>query len=547
MSALARARPRLRVFHPRVVRGSVGNGQVVVGHDALASTARPQSHPFSRQARCEPSSLTSVLTGISGKTRVPRMRDEASPQSPTSPSGTLNADRSIELKGERGTGLSASAGGSLPVRSIPANSDGMRVAGTRASGGWNDSAACRKDDARRWPERQGARSDARAPGAAPVMALEATHQETLQQEFSQVTTHASAGMSPQGGGGMSNDIPSTLGVFRYLSDRDRAILVALFEHKVLLTRQLRTMLFRSQRRCQACLRDLAERDLIRSFPPPRWNMKGKPPGHWKLTELGVEIVAAIKRIPVWELSRKPSSDDTRLDHRIAVNEFFCALVDASLDKEGHGLHSWTPERMVRLPDGWIRPDGSGRYLHPGGACDFYLELDRGTETVNQLADKLAGYIAVAKNWTELGPVGFPNLLILVPDFNRERAVVKALSEARGRFKASRKLHGLPFFVSSEDLFYGRGVLEQVWAPMPRLKERLSIVELLAQTGIDYSLSDCLGQRWIGKTNTTRRHPVLARYPSGKPPVGRQGSRRPRNVTPPRYEKGSSKHTRDEEQ
>jgi hypothetical protein len=265
---------------------------------------------------------------------------------------------------------------------------------------------------------------------------------------------------------MSNDIPPTLGVLRHLNDRDRAILVALLEHKVLLTRQIKTLFFDSLRRCQACLRNLAEPGLIRSFSPPEWNLKGKPPGHWTLTERGVHVTATIKRIPLWGLSWKPASEDTRLAHRLAVNAFFCALVVASLDNNDHGLHSWKPERTVKMPDGWIRPDGSGRYLHPGGACDFYFELDRGTETVSQLANKLAGYIAIAKNWTEQGSVGFPNLLILVPDFNRERAVAKAMSEARGRFRASRRLRDLPFYLSSEDLLCERGILGQVWAPLP---------------------------------------------------------------------------------
>ncbi|MGH2731309.1 MAG: replication-relaxation family protein [Actinomycetota bacterium] len=345
---------------------------------------------------------------------------------------------------------------------------------------------------------------------------------------------------------MSNDIPPTLGVLRYLSDRDRAILVALLEHKVLLTRQIKTLFFGSQRRCQACLLDLAKQGLIRCFTPRGWYSKGKPPCHWTLRERGVLVTAAIKRTSLWELSWKPASEDARLAHRLAVNAFFCALVEASLDNDGHGLHSWTPERMVKLPDGWIRPDGSGRYLYPGGACDFYFELDRGTETVNQLADKLAGYIAVAKNWTEQGPVGFPNLLILVPDFSRERAVAKALSEARGRFKASRRLSDLPFYVSSEDLLYERGILAPVWARLPGLKERLSISELPAQTGIDYSLSDCLGRRWADKANARRRLP-LPRYSAGRPPMGDPGSLRPRSVTPPRYERGSGKQTRDEEQ
>ena len=99
--------------------------------------------------------------------------------------------------------------------------------------------------------------------------------------------------------------------------------------------------------------------------------------------------------------------DSYLAHRIGVNAFFCALIEAGRVNDGHGLAKWVPERTVRTADGWIRPDGYGVYLHPGGALDFYLEYDRGTETTRQLAHKLAGYVGVARDWTSRARSTFP--------------------------------------------------------------------------------------------------------------------------------------------
>lgn len=104
-----------------------------------------------------------------------------------------------------------------------------------------------------------------------------------------------------------------------------------------------------------------------------------------------------------------------------------------------GSTSGVPERTVMTGDSWIRPNGSGVYVHPGGARDFYFEHDRGTETTRQLANKLAGYIGVARGWTEQGEEHFPCVLIVVPNHRRERVVAAAFADAVARFKRANRL------------------------------------------------------------------------------------------------------------
>ncbi len=314
-----------------------------------------------------------------------------------------------------------------------------------------------------------------------------------------------------------------------LTARDRAVLLAIYEHKVLLTEQIQTLFFRSLRRAQDRLRELADLGLIERWHPPQERGKGKASGYWFLRDPGARIVAAMKGVPRSNLPWMPRErlvNDKHLPHRIGVHSFFCTLVEASLENEGHGLYTWTPEKTVRTSGGWIRHDGFGRYIHPDGACDFYLEYDRGTETQAQIADKLAGYIGVARDWTEEGAKGFPTLLIVCPGAAREGLIARAFEDAFARFKYSPKIEGLPFFITSEPLLSDVGVLGRVWAPLNALDKRLSIIELPAQTGINYSLSKCLGRYWRDdcEDRNARILPLSnrPRFRTGTPPKDARG-------------------------
>ena len=320
-----------------------------------------------------------------------------------------------------------------------------------------------------------------------------------------------------------------------LTPRDVAILLSLYDHRVLLTEHVKALFFSSLRRAQDSLKQLRALGLVSSWCPPQERGKGRAPGHHMLTEKGVHAVAVLKGCARSELRWTPPENPAKapapyLAHRVGINAFFCALVEAALLVDGHGLAIWTPERTVKTLDGWIRPDGFGRLIHPSGSCDFYFEYDRGTESTAQLADKLAGYMGVARDWTERGPEHFPNLLILCPDARRERGLAVAFRDARARFSAARKLQRLPFFVASEEMLCDRGVLGRIWTALPRLAERLSVVELPCQTGLDHPPSSCLGRYWRERRDDhwARLHPLSRppRFPAGRPPTDRRPRGRP---------------------
>jgi hypothetical protein len=320
--------------------------------------------------------------------------------------------------------------------------------------------------------------------------------------------------------------PEPRDLLRGLDTRERAVLVAIYQHKILLTEHLKAMFFGSIRRAQDRLRHLARRELIETWYPPQPRGLGKASGHHTLTERGAQVVALFLGIGRSELryvvrDQEDRNQDSYLAHRIGVNEFFCALIEAGRANEGHGLAKWIPERTVRTLDGWIRPDGYGVFLLPGGALDFYLEYDRGTETTRQLANKLAGYIGIARDWTEQGAEHFPCVLLVVPNQRRERVGAAAFADALARFKRADKLSDLPFYVANEEALNQRGVLGRVWAPLPKLDRRLAIVELPAKEGMDYDLSDCIGRCFTdnGPRSWARLMPLSRRprFPVGEPP------------------------------
>ncbi len=134
---------------------------------------------------------------------------------------------------------------------------------------------------------------------------------------------------------------------RRLDARERAVLVAIYEQKVLVTQHLKAMFFGSLRRAQDRLRHLAQRGLIETWYPPQPRGAGKAPGHHTLTENGAQVVASLLGIARSELryvvrDEQDREQDSYLAHRIGVNEFFCALIGAGRKNDGHGLAKWVP-------------------------------------------------------------------------------------------------------------------------------------------------------------------------------------------------------------
>lgn len=77
-----------------------------------------------------------------------------------------------------------------------------------------------------------------------------------------------------------------------MTERDRAIALALYERQLLTTDQLTLLFFSSKRRTQSRLRFLYDERVLDRFYPPRPYGLGKPQAHWLVDEAGAILVAA---------------------------------------------------------------------------------------------------------------------------------------------------------------------------------------------------------------------------------------------------------------
>jgi hypothetical protein len=292
-------------------------------------------------------------------------------------------------------------------------------------------------------------------------------------------------------------------------ERDLQVLLHLLEHKVLTTHQITSLHFRSLRRCQHRMRELKQMGLVSSFQVGRGFGEGRAPACWYLTKHGLGQIADAKDVRVSDLPWVPDSSyrtNKLIAHRLGVNAFFCALAEASRAFQGHCLATWRPEHWVRTKSVEIKPDGFGRYLHPGEACEFYFEYDRATEARGALTRKLEGYLKLAAGWTrEQELTGFPNVLVVVPEWEREEEVATAYRSATASLHVSGSLaSSFPLYVASEDRLTELGVLGQAWRHVPTDGERLALTELPARSRDLFRTTRCHGRYFTDADPDHRR-------------------------------------------
>jgi hypothetical protein len=182
---------------------------------------------------------------------------------------------------------------------------------------------------------------------------------------------------------------------------------------VLTTEQVTDLYFENlttARHRLTALYDLRVLDRFRPFRPV-----GSDPYHYLLDTLGVEVAAADRGIEVPRPGQHHSralalADSQRLAHLLGVNGMFCALARWARTVEDGELAEWWPERRCTAEWGEVvRPDGFGTLRQRQRVVEFFVEVDRGTETLTCLADKLNGYAELvrATGWTPLVCFWFP--------------------------------------------------------------------------------------------------------------------------------------------
>lgn len=206
-----------------------------------------------------------------------------------------------------------------------------------------------------------------------------------------------------------------------LTDRDRRIILALDEHRVLTTGQIHRLWFTSLRHTQRRLATLQSLGVLTGIRPRA--EQGSAPTHWILGSAGVTLIAAHYDEPVRKaVLRRERALHAVLgphrEHTVGTNEFFVRLHTAP----GHLSAWWSSTCCARTWGDMIQPDGYGRYKDENRAVGLWLEYDRGTETVAQVAGKIGGYVEAVRTIRGTPPW----VCITVPGPRRERGIQEAL-------------------------------------------------------------------------------------------------------------------------
>ncbi|MDL4775746.1 replication-relaxation family protein [Actinomadura xylanilytica] len=248
-----------------------------------------------------------------------------------------------------------------------------------------------------------------------------------------------------------------------LTDRDREVIRAVADHRVLTTGQICDLAFTSEVSTRHRLAVLAGLGVLARFRP-RLD-RGSAPWHYVLDVLGAAVLAAeddtdLDRVRVRRDKSLAIASSPRLAHLVGCNGFFTALTLSARTTQsavtagtrgalwqGHLERWWSAQQVARKIGDLVRPDGYGRWReerledesqieqaqevwgsHAGGAVDFFVEYDTGTENLNQLASKLTGYQKAAE-WFALDQDDrLPWLVFVFTRHGREPGARRALNE-----------------------------------------------------------------------------------------------------------------------
>jgi hypothetical protein len=222
--------------------------------------------------------------------------------------------------------------------------------------------------------------------------------------------------------------PTTLiDISHRLQPRDYTIATLLDEHTTLTTDQITAALFSTITTCQHRLHQLRGMRFVDRFLR---NRPGQPnPACWVPGMLSTRY-AALARGEHPPNTRQLQDRQDRiyasptLLHLLAVNDFFVALLSHARRHPNARLRRWWSERGTAAAFGQrIHPDGHGVWADGDTETGFFLEMDRGTEPVGRLVEKLAAQARLR----EAGGPAYPVLFVL-PTRAREQHLHRRLAD-----------------------------------------------------------------------------------------------------------------------
>lgn len=189
------------------------------------------------------------------------------------------------------------------------------------------------------------------------------------------------------------DDPLTI-VTQHLTTRDRTVVSLLFEHRVMTTEQLAKLAFPNDDRARHRLLVLYRIGVLDRFKPLAAH--GRGPYHYVLGPVGIEMAAAEHGEDPKTLRRNRHNAQLlirskQLEHLLGVNGFFADLAAVKGTDRLELIDWWSERRCTAHWGRDVRPDGYAMTEVNGVEAPFFLEYDRGTESIDRVVKKLDAY------------------------------------------------------------------------------------------------------------------------------------------------------------
>ncbi|NRQ38784.1 replication-relaxation family protein [Nonomuraea sp. NN258] len=197
-----------------------------------------------------------------------------------------------------------------------------------------------------------------------------------------------------------------------LTSRDRSLLRAIWDFRVLTSHQIAEAYFDSSDAARKRLLTLAQIGALERFQPNLPVGAGTAPFHYVLGPNGATVLAAEDGIEPGQLGYRRDrvlaiAYSSRLAHTVGVNGVATSLIHAARRGPSGQLTAWWPEhRCTKVWGDTARPDAYGRWSDDDGMLDFFLEYDTGTEPLGRVAAKLDDYARLTEATGIVTPVLF---------------------------------------------------------------------------------------------------------------------------------------------
>lgn len=198
-----------------------------------------------------------------------------------------------------------------------------------------------------------------------------------------------------------------------LTARDRAIVLQVSDFNVLSRQQFEALaLFKSKTRANAVLLRLVRFGYLSRRHQPA--VAGTQKALYFLGPLASEILQRPEANVRKERGRIKGRSDLFLEHQLLVNEVRIEFLRHQFTER------WQNEESLRQLSLGVVADGYVEYRVAAKRFAAFLELDRGTESLNRWAQKVSAYLKLAASGSHKPALGLPYFRVLVVTLSTNR-------------------------------------------------------------------------------------------------------------------------------